>query len=151
MFLKRAGEMRCKFSVTGILLNVSIFLFTWCCMVSMGIAQTLQITYFPAPESQDDTRFDYATQLLEKALQKTVKSDGPFKMKPSSQMNVGRAFQFLEEGKRVNVGWSSPTHEREAKFIPIRIPIRKGLLGYRIFLIRKQDRAKFASIRTLEE
>lgn len=151
MFLKKTGEIRCKFSVTGILLKVSFFLFTLCCMVSMGIAQTLQITYFPAPESQDDTRFDYATQLLEKALQKTVKSDGSFKMKPSSYMNVGRAFQFLEEGKRVNVGWSSPTHEREAKFIPIRIPIRKGLLGYRIFLIRKQDRAKFASIRTLEE
>ncbi len=92
MFLKRAGEIRCKFSVTVILLKVNIFLFTWCCMVSMGIAQTLQITYFPAPESQDDTRFDYATQLLEKALQKTVKSDGLFKMKPSSQMNVGRAF-----------------------------------------------------------
>ncbi len=41
--------------------------------------------------------------------------------------------------------------EREAKFIPIRIPIRKGLMGYRIFLIRKQDRSRFASIRTLKE
>ncbi len=133
------------------LLKVSIFLFIWCCMVSVGIAQTLQVNYFPIPQSKDDTRFDYATQLLEKALQKTVKADGPFRMKPVSSMNVTRAFEFLKEGTKVNVVWSSPSSERETTFIPIRIPIRKGLLGYRIFLIRKQDRAIFASIRTLEE
>lgn len=132
-------------------LRVSLLLLTWCCMASIGTAQTLQITYFPIPQSKDDIRFVYATQLLEKALQKTVKSDGPFTMEPVSQMNIGRAFVFLEEGKEVNVVWSSPSDEREAKFIPIRIPIRKGLLGYRIFLIKKQDREKFASIRTVDE
>jgi hypothetical protein len=131
--------------------KMGIFIFTWCCLNSTGIAKTLQVTYFPVPESKDDTRFDYATQLLEKALKKTVKSHGPFKMKPGASMNVGRAFTYLNEGEIVNVGWSSPTNEREANFIPIRIPIRKGLLGYRIFLIKKQDRAKFAAIRTLDE
>ena len=35
--------------------------------------------------------------------------------------------------------------------LPVRIPIRKGILGYRIFLIRKQVREKFAKITTLDE
>ncbi|MEH6343969.1 MAG: amino acid ABC transporter substrate-binding protein [Bermanella sp.] len=130
--------------------KISVFLLI-CSVNSMGMAQTLQITYFPAPESKNDTRFDYATELLKKALEKTETSDGQFKMKPSGKMNVGRAFQFLEEGKIVNVGWSTPTKEREKRFIPILIPINKGLLGYRIFLINKQDRKKFAAINTLEE
>ncbi len=121
-----------------ILFKAGVFLLAWLCMIPLGIAHTLQINYFPAPESKEDTRFDYATRLLEKALQKTVESDGPFKMKPALQMNVGRGFRYLIEGKSVQVGWSSPSVEREKWFIPIRIPIRKGLLGYRIFLIRKK-------------
>lgn len=121
------------------------------CMSLLGWTEPLQITYFPAPESKDDTRFDYATQLLRMALKKTAASDGPFKMKPGGKMNVGRAFQFLEEGRIVNVGWSSPTQEREEKFIPILIPINKGLLGYRVFLIKKKNREKFSSISTLQE
>ena len=134
----------------GILFKVCVVLLA-CCISFFGRADALQITYFPAPESIDDTRFDYATELLKKALEKTVIPDGPFKMKSGGKMNVGRAFQFLEEGRIVNVGWSSPTVEREEKFIPILIPINKGLLGYRVFLIKKQNREKFSSINTLQE
>ena len=133
--------MRWKAGVFSLMASLSI----------MVLAQPLQITYFPAPESNDDTRFDYATELLRKALEKTEKSDGAFMMKPAGKMNVGRAFGFLEEGRIVNVGWSSPTIEREKKFIPILIPINKGLLGYRVFLIRQQDREKFSNIKTVEQ
>ena len=39
----------------------------------------------------------------------------------------------------------------EAKLIPIRIPIFKGLLGYRIFLINQKDQVKFDQVRTLDD
>ena len=135
-------------------MRISVKVWVWLlgyCVSFMGQAETLHITYFPAPKSKGDTRFDYATELLEMALKRTEKTDGPFKMKPGGKMNVGRAFQFLEEGRVVNVGWSTPTLEREEKFIPILIPINKGLLGYRVFLIRKQDSEKFSSIKKIQE
>ncbi len=78
---------------------MSFFLFTWCCLSSMGITKTLQVAYFPVPESKDDTRFDYATQLLKKVLQKTVKSYGPFKMRPGVNMNVARHLVIFKKVK----------------------------------------------------
>ena len=35
---------------------------------------------------------------------------------------------------------------REKKYLPIRIPIQRGLLGYRVFLIHKDNVALFKSI-----
>ncbi len=40
---------------------------------------------------------------------------------------------------------------KEEELIPIRIPIYKGLLGYRIFLINKKDQYKFNNIKTLND
>ena len=36
--------------------------------------------------------------------------------------------------------------EREANFLPVRIPLMQGLLGYRVILINQQDEALFARI-----
>jgi ABC-type amino acid transport substrate-binding protein len=47
------------------------------------------------------------------------------------------------------VGITTP--EREAAFIPIRIPIRKGLLNYRLLLTNKSELSKFEGIVTLEQ
>ncbi len=41
--------------------------------------------------------------------------------------------------------------ELERKLIPIRVPIFKGLIGYRIFLINKKDQKKFSKIKTLDD
>ncbi|MCW9035927.1 MAG: transporter substrate-binding domain-containing protein [Rhodospirillales bacterium] len=46
----------------------------------------------------------------------------------------------------------TPTRrEWEEKTIPIRIPIRKGLLGYRLFLIRDGAQSKFSQIKDVQE
>ena len=39
----------------------------------------------------------------------------------------------------------------EKELIPIRIPVFKGLIGYRVFLINDNDQKKFAQIRTLDD
>jgi hypothetical protein len=135
------------------LLKVSLFLFLYHCTLLPGIAQETNVFYCPSPESKNDKRFDYAIELLHHIFKKTVKSDGPFNLRPAKDMNVGRAIQFLKsgDGKVVNVIWTTPSEDREHSLLPIRIPIRKGLLGYRIFLIRKEDRFKFSAIKTLDE
>ncbi len=43
------------------------------------------------------------------------------------------------------------TRELENSLIPIRIPIFKGLIGYRIFLINQKDQKKFDKVRTLND
>jgi hypothetical protein len=57
----------------------------------------------------------------------------------------------VQDGVRLNAIWAAVTEELERDALPVRIPIRKEILGYRIFLIRQQDRKKLAKITTLDE
>jgi len=136
-----------------VLLKTSLFLLINYCMIFPVIAQGLTVIYSPSAVSKDDKRFEYGVSLLRTILKKTSNSHGPFKMLPSENMNVGRAIEFLkaEEVETVNVVWTTTSEYRENSLLPIRIPIRKGLLGYRVFLIKKEDQAKFAAIQTLTE
>jgi len=136
-----------------VLLNTSFFLLISYCTVFSVMAQELTVIYSPTPVSKDDKRFDYCISLLRAVLEKTSDSHGSFKMFPAEDMNVGRAIEFLKTGdvETVNVVWTTTSKNREDSLLPIRIPIRKGLLGYRVFLIKKEDQAKFAAIQSLEE
>ena len=42
--------------------------------------------------------------------------------------------------------WALTTKEREENLLPIRIPIDRGLFGWRIFLIKESDQALFSSL-----
>ena len=114
-------------------------------------SRPLEVVY-PRPESANDTRDLDAVEILRTALEKTEPSDGAFTMRPTEfVMNPARYHEEIIEGDNLNVLWAFPTEQLEQDALPIRIPIRKGLLGYRILLIRKQDREKFAKIATLED
>ena len=47
--------------------------------------------------------------------------------------------------------WAATNQDLERRLLPVRIPLYKGLLGHRLLVIRQQDAARFAPIRTLEE
>lgn len=47
--------------------------------------------------------------------------------------------------------WGSSGKKLESELLPVRIPILQGLLGYRVFIIRKDAQARFDSIKTLEQ
>jgi Bacterial extracellular solute-binding proteins, family 3 len=51
----------------------------------------------------------------------------------------------------IDVIWTTSDKDREAEFLPIRIPLYKGMFGYRIFIIKKGNQVKFDSVRTLED
>lgn len=54
-------------------------------------------------------------------------------------------------GGNLDIFWSSSTSDLEARYRPIRINLFKGLLGYRIFIINKNNQAKFDHIKTLAD
>lgn len=53
--------------------------------------------------------------------------------------------------KNLDVFWSSSNSELESLYTPIRINLYKGLLGYRIFIINKNNQEKFDRIKTLDD
>ena len=54
------------------------------------------------------------------------------------------------EKNRIDIVWSMTSETREKDFLPVRIPILKGSLGYRICIRHKDNGRKFSKVKTLE-
>ncbi len=108
-----------------------------------------KILVYPRPEGHFDRRHDYTLQLLELAISKAQHA---YVLIPSRiAMPQGRAFQQLEKNRGIDIVWSMTSIEREEKFLPIRVPIMKGLIGWRIPLILKANQHLFTKSTTLNQ
>ncbi|WP_171013463.1 transporter substrate-binding domain-containing protein [Chitinivorax sp. B] len=102
------------------------------------------------PETDDDLRNGYPVALLELALKKADRQD--FRLvRTQLRMVQSRLLSELEQGKTVDVVWSMTSIERELRLKPIRIPIDKGLLGWRLLLVKRNRVDIFSTIQALSE
>ncbi|MDP3813719.1 hypothetical protein [Pseudomonas sp.] len=117
----------------------------------LGLCAPLQaeiLTYAP-PEVADDPRNRYPLLLLQLALDQ---AGGDYQLQPSATpMQQGRVFMELAHGRNVRVAWSMTSLEREAQLLPIRIPLYKGLIGWRLALVKAERRELLHKVRNLEE
>jgi len=102
------------------------------------------------PESLGDQRGDYYWQLLEVALKRTIPRWGNYRIVGAPMMNGLRAVEQLEFNK-LNIIARTTTQQLEVSLRPIRIPLDKGLLGYRVFLIRREMQERLDGVRTLDD
>lgn len=106
----------------------------------------------PADEELGDPRFNDVKEILRMALEKTVAEFGPFKLSASTQHTNGlRYLSNLARDSDLNVVWSSTSVEKERSYLPIRIPLRKGILGYRVVLVHKDNQALLKNLRDLDD
>lgn len=61
-----------------------------------------------------------------------------------------RILELFESG-RITIFWAATTKEYEEKYRPIFIPLFRGLLGYRVMLIREGDQYRFNHIKTFDD
>ena len=125
---------------TGPLLLIALLSFT-CSAASWRI-------HYPRPLSDNDRRSEYPLKLLALALDQTgVK----YQLIASDRiMPQSKALKRLMDNREVNVVWSMTDEQREEMLLPVRIPIYKGLIGWRIFLIRKDMDSRFKYIQNLD-
>ncbi|MEJ6021450.1 hypothetical protein [Ramlibacter sp. PS4R-6] len=117
-------------------------------------AQTpVEVFTYPRSESPSDSQYVYDYELLRLALEATVPTHGPFELRASAQaMNQAKAGEEILAGTRsVNVFARSTSAEIEMRFLPVRIPIDKGLISWRVFLVRADMEAKFAEVESLDQ
>lgn len=74
--------------------------------------------------------------LLTTALRKRELEFGPFQIKFTGEMGRVRALRCLLNGG-INVFDAPSQSEWEEKALTVRIPIKKGLVGYRLLLINR--------------
>ncbi|MFT5545677.1 MAG: hypothetical protein ACI832_000144 [Rheinheimera aquimaris] len=102
------------------------------------------ITYSWPATMLGDPRGHYPIALLHLALGKAGSQYNPVPSKRDQAQ--WRTLRQLESGTGMDVVWTFTSIEREEKLRPIRIPIDRGLLGWRLLLIRQQDSSRFANI-----
>ncbi|MEH6347204.1 MAG: amino acid ABC transporter substrate-binding protein [Bermanella sp.] len=107
---------------------------------------------FHASESSLDTRYDYHWEVLRAALERTKASFGPYIMESAEYMNERRQIIELQKNdKKLTVIIRETSIKYEETLTPVRIPIDKGFIGYRVFLIKKENQSKFHNIANLNE
>ena len=118
------------------------------CLLSLGLplrAEPCTVRYF-----QQDVRYAYRTALLQLLLEKT-KDQGACALSPQfTTVTQDRGLALLQEG-RIDVVSMPTTLQREQDLRAIRFDILRGLLGYRVLLIRKQQQDDFATVQSLAE
>lgn len=87
-----------------------------------------------------DAVYAHAKQLLTEALLITQADYGTFEFVVSSQESPQRRQLRNLEHDLLDVTWSVTSSDREAYFLPIRIPIMAGLFGKRVLLINAEDK-----------
>lgn len=104
------------------------------------------------PLSALDHRYDYPKKLLERVLQVTQEEYGYFKVSTNGvSMNRTRALASLIEGKHLHVMAEAPKPKWTESLLSVRIPIRKGIQGFRLFLTKNQHIERLSKISTLDE
>ncbi|WP_158227149.1 substrate-binding periplasmic protein [Mangrovitalea sediminis] len=90
-------------------------------------------------------------EVLDLALDETRDLFGPYTLVKSSPLEQKAAFEDLA-GKRqpriLDVASGATTPWREEHLLAIRIPVMKGLLGYRVCLTRKAKVGQFSTLQT---
>jgi ABC-type amino acid transport substrate-binding protein len=117
-----------------------------------AFAGTLEVVR-ERPEAAGDTRYDHYWQLLAQALRMTEPDFGPFILRESTQpMTERRALEELETGSgNITVLVHGNVADYEQRLLPIRFPLDKGLLGYRVFLIRSDMQSRLDQVSGLDD
>ncbi|KQV95557.1 transporter substrate-binding domain-containing protein [Pelomonas sp. Root1237] len=112
-------------------------------------AAAVEVVRIPRPEVREDRRSVYADQLLALAL---ARCGTEYRIEHAGvTMNQERQVLELEAGRMIDVAPIPASPEREARLLAIRIPVNRGMLGWRVGLIRRGDQARFASLNSLQQ
>ncbi|MGX9462816.1 substrate-binding periplasmic protein [Shewanella sp. A14] len=98
-----------------------------------------------------DPKQAYFISLLTLALEKSTDRYGSYQMRAAMiNMPQSRALKMVGENNILDIAWSMASIEREMELQAIYIPLLKGLMGYRIGIIRKGDQSKFSQLKNLQ-
>ncbi|RUO26055.1 hypothetical protein CWE09_04830 [Aliidiomarina minuta] len=111
-----------------------------------------QIVRYPAGESPQDARQEYIYDVLKLALHLTEKEFGPYVLKAEGfEMVQERLIAELAAQRTIDVVPLPALEKGYTGLQPIQIPIRQGLLGWRLLLIRCDEQVHFNDFVNLQD
>ncbi len=120
---------------------------TFLLLTGLCASATEEIRYIKPFEFNSPAK-DYFTRLLELSLQLSEDKYGPYQMVAVEMpMLQNRQLLSLEQGK-IDVLWTMTSRQREEQARAVLVPLTKGLIGYRLLLVREQDTETFKRLKS---
>ena len=113
-------------------------------------AETTQIIRYPRLSALNDPQGEYILELLRQAIKNSGQS---YQLIANEDpMQQARAIYEMTTGTGgIDIWWTMTTNERETQLIPIRIPIDKGLIGWRIPLVTMQNSDLLRNVKSIKD
>ena len=109
--------------------------------VSPAFSSEAVIRYFPS-----GTIYEYRWKLLELALTHTNDIAKPLQLAPFTEnVTQNRGLSLLESGA-IDVIALGTNAEREAQLLPVKIDILRGIIGFRLLVIRAADQKRITQM-----
>jgi hypothetical protein len=116
-------------------------------LFSLSVHAKLRV-YVPQPKPTPPL-YHYYRQLLVLALDK---SGTDYHIQPVPLNDTQhRLAQMLVPGKPVNLSWMGTSGEYERHLLPVRIPLLRGLSGFRLLLINRIRQQEFSRVQRLSD
>jgi hypothetical protein len=114
-------------------------------------AAPLRIVKLPQHKSNLDPQLGYVSDLVRLALAK-LGDNAEVRLVPL-EMQQRRSLAELSSGRSTyDLMWSMTDVDREKSgLLPVRIPIDRGLLGWRLLLVRTEDLPRWSGVGTLAQ
>ena len=134
-------------------LLTSAILLAITCTTDKTFAQTTASITLPFADHHTPNHPNYYyEEALKLALAKTESTHGKMEIKHYSfSTEPERQRAILKTNGGLDLIWSSPTTLREEQMLAIKFNLLRELSDYRILLIRKDDKAKFATVKRLAD
>jgi hypothetical protein len=111
----------------------------------------LEVRYLPPGEELDVVK-EYNLAILELALEKTEEEFGAYSIIESERdLSQQEALKSLRESSMLQVVPTMTDRYREQVFLPVKIPLYKGLFGLRLLMIQEQTGTNLADADSQEE
>lgn len=128
-----------------------LLILIFACTTQMVHAESMRVRH-GIVEAPEDSRQSYILNLLKLAMDKTIDTYGSYELEPVPLLwSSDRAIASVKNNELIDITLSITTKELEEELLPVRIPLFKGLIGYRVFIIKPENQYKFDGINTLEE
>lgn len=114
-------------------------------LASAFAAQARVVTYNNSPADKEQ----YIIGLLKLAVEKS--GDPNIELKPSPDELTDIKFKQEVVSGSMGVYWGPAVNEHVEDLKPIYIPLVKGLLGYRLFIINRDDQSKFDAVDSMRD
>lgn len=116
---------------------------------SSQVDESVKTIIYPGPIVPGDDRSHYPIEVLKLALSY---SDTRYQIVLSdNEMLQRRALTQLARGEGIDVAGSMTSVDREEVLLPIRIPVYKGLIGWRLAIINRHTPAILESVKNLRQ